>query len=114
MRARLDGNTVASRHVPQMPSSTRPTTSTVSPRPWWKSHSTLPIDRTPHPVGLATVAPRPPGFHADTKSDHHWRGLAGSGRNSPTVGTLWLNIVRLAMSTKATTTTQAIVALSGL
>ncbi len=29
-----------------------------------KSHSTLPSDSTIHPVGLATVLPSPPGFHA--------------------------------------------------
>ena len=85
----------------------------VSPRPWWNSHSTLAIDSTPHPVGLAIVAPRPPGFHAEVKSDHQSRGLAGSGRNSPTFGTLVLNIVRLATTMNTSTSAQAIVVLSG-
>src|SRR5689334_871309 len=114
MRDRLDGKTVPSLHAPQTPTTRRPTTSTVRPRPWCQSHSTLAIESTPHPVGLATVAPRPAGLHPEVKSDHQSRGLAGNGRNSPTVGTLWSIIVRLARRMNNSTDAQAIVVLSGL
>ena len=114
MRARFDGKTVASRHAPHTPRRMSPTTMTVRPRPIRHSHRTLAIDTTPQPVGLAAVEPRPPLFHADVKSDHQSRGLAGSGRSSPTTGTRRSIIVRLAAMMKTTTMTQAIVVLSWL
>ena len=67
MRARFDGNTVASRHVPQH-RRRQPDDEHREP----EAHAEQPQhagDRQhAQPVGLATVAPRPRGFHADAKS----------------------------------------------
>ena len=76
-----------------------------------KSHSTLPTETTAHPVGLATELPRPPAFHAEVKSFHHARGLAGNGSSSPTGGTRVSIRVRLATRMATATAIQTTVVL---
>ena len=81
----------------------------MRPRPIRNSQSTLPTDSSAHPVGLATELPRPPALHAEVKSFHQTRGLAGSGSSSPTAGTRVSIRVRLARRMPMTTTIQTIV-----
>ena len=83
MRARFVGYTVARRHAPQIPTTTSPTTMNVSPAPIRKSHSTLATLTTAQPVGLATVWPRPPGFHAVREVAEEVAGAGGQREELP-------------------------------
>ena len=87
MRARFDGYSVARRHVPEHAEEDRARRRARSGRgPSGTATARWRSTARPSRSGWRRWRRARPGSSRTTKSLHHWRGLSGSGRSSPTLG----------------------------
>ena len=107
-RARVDGNTVASFHMPAGADEDEPDDEQGLEQPHVEQRRGRHRRERRPARGVGLVAPAPVLFQPDTNESSISRGLSGNGRNSPTAGTPPPKKVRLPTTTPTMTQIQAI------